>query len=182
MTPGELRSIRPSEIPTDGCVRILGLDPGLASTGWGVLDVYRGRIEYVAHGCVSTAPSDPLEQRLLAIHRKLQDILELYKPAEGAMESLYFAKNVTSALSVSEAKGVLRLTCVLAGLALTEYGPGAIKQAIVGRGRADKAQVQEFVRIVLGLPDLPRPDHAADALAAAICHAHSRWLGKIRQG
>lgn len=92
------------------------------------------------------------------------------------MEALYFAKNVTSALTVSEAKGVLRLTCRLAGLSLVEYGPGAIKQSLVGRGRAEKAQVQEFVRMILGLPEIPRPDHAADALAAAVCHAHNRWF------
>lgn len=93
-----------------------------------------------------------------------------------AMEALYFAKNVTSALSVSEAKGVLRLTCRLAGLAVVEYGPGAIKQSLVGQGRADKTQVQEFVRMFLRLPEVPRPDHAADALAAAVCHAHNRWF------
>jgi crossover junction endodeoxyribonuclease RuvC len=92
------------------------------------------------------------------------------------MEALYFAKNVTSALSVSEAKGVLRLTCRQAGLSVVEYGPGAIKQSLVGRGRAEKPQVQEFVRMFLGLPDIPRPDHAADALAAAVCHAHNRWF------
>ena len=92
------------------------------------------------------------------------------------MEALYFAKNVTSALSVSEAKGVLRLTCRLSGLAVVEYGPGAIKQALVGRGRAEKSQVQEFVRMFLGLSDIPKPDHAADALAAAVCHAHNRWF------
>lgn len=92
------------------------------------------------------------------------------------MEALYFAKNVTSALSVSEAKGVLRLTCRQAGLAVVEYGPGAIKQSLVGRGRAEKAQVQEYVRMFLGLSEIPRPDHAADALAAAVCHAHNRWF------
>lgn len=117
-----------------------------------------------------------MKDRLLAIHERLKAILREYEPEEGAMEALYFAKNVTSALSVAEAKGVLRLTCGLEGLDLVEYGPGAIKQALVGRGRADKAQVQEFVRLVLGLPEIPRPDHAADALAAAVCHAHSRWL------
>lgn len=90
------------------------------------------------------------------------------------MEALYFAKNVTSALAVSEAKGVLRLTCRQAGLAVVEYGPGAIKQSLVGRGRAEKSQVQEYVRMFLGLPEIPRPDHAADALAAAVCHAHTR--------
>jgi len=121
-----------------------------------------------------------LEKRLLHIHENIHEILDLYKPEEGAMEALYFAKNVTSALSVAEAKGVLRLTCVLEGLTLTEYGPGAIKQALVGQGRADKAQVQEFVRMVLALPEIPRPDHAADALAAAVCHAHSRWLKQLK--
>ena len=156
-------------------MRVLGLDPGLASTGWGILDAGPGRIFHVAHGCVSTPSSSSMEERLLSIHEKIRDLLSLYAPSEGAMETLFFAKNVTSALAVSEAKGVLRLTCRQAGLTLVEYGPGAIKQALVGHGRADKAQVQEFVRLVLGLSEIPRPDHAADALAAAICHAHSRW-------
>jgi len=118
----------------------------------------------------------PLEDRLFHIHEKIREILALYSPIEGAMEALYFAKNVSSALVVSEAKGVLRLTCRQVGVILTEYGPGAIKQSLVGQGRADKAQVQEFVRLVLGLPEIPRPDHAADALAAAVCHAHNRWF------
>jgi len=157
-------------------VRVLGLDPGLASTGWGVLDACPGRILYVAHGCITTHSSMPMGDRLLHIHEKLREILDLYRPVEGAMEALYFAKNVTSALAVSEAKGVLRLSCRQSGVVLAEYGPGAIKQSLAGQGRADKAQVQEFVRLVLGLPEIPRPDHAADALAAAVCHAHNRWF------
>ena len=169
----------PAETPKDGKTRILGLDPGLASTGWGVLEASADRVRYIAHGCIRTSSSDALEKRLLTIHLSLREILDTYMPNEGAMESLYFSKNVTSAISVAEAKGVLRLTCVLAGLTLTEYGPGAIKQALVGRGRAEKAQVQEFVRLVLGLSEIPRPDHSADALAAAVCHAHSRWLRKV---
>lgn len=128
---------------------------------------------------MTTTASTSLEDRLLQIYDKTREILLQYRPDEGAMEALYFARNVTSALSVSEAKGVLRLACRQTGLALVEYGPGAIKQSLVGQGRAEKSQVQDFVRLMLALPEIPRPDHAADALAAAICHAHSRWLRQL---
>lgn len=101
-------------------------------------------------------------------------MLEEFRPDEGAMEALYFSKNVTSALVVAEAKGVLRLACGDHGLALVEYRPDELKKSLVGSARADKADMQKFVALVLGLPEAPKPDHAADALAAAVCHCHAR--------
>ncbi|HSV55584.1 MAG TPA: crossover junction endodeoxyribonuclease RuvC [Magnetospirillaceae bacterium] len=157
-----------------GAVRILGLDPGLASTGWGVVDAGPDHLYYLAHGCIITSASNLMEDRLLRIYERILEIAAFYRPSECAIEVLYFAKNVTSALAVSEARGVMRLACRQSGMSVSEYGPSAIKQALVGRGRADKAQVQEFARILLGLAVIPRPEHAADALAAAVCHAHSR--------
>lgn len=130
------------------------------------------RLAYVAHGCISTKASLPRPERLLLIYRSLRAVLDEYAPSEAGMESLYFAKNVSSALPVAEARGVLCLALAERGLDLREYDPSAIKKAVVGTGAADKGQVQEMVRILLGLAEVPRPDHAADALGAAVCRAH----------
>ena len=153
--------------------RILGIDPGLASVGWGLVEARRGRLACLAYGCITTDKDDPIGDRLLAISTEVSGLIEEWKPAEGAMESLYFWKNVTSALPVAEAKGVIRLAFASRSIGLGEFSPTAIKQAVSGSARADKGQVQEMVRLLLGLKDVPRPDHAADALAAAICRAHN---------
>lgn len=159
--------------------RIIGVDPGLAATGWGVIDVVGPRLVYVAHGCVNTVPTSGHGDRLLAIYRAINEILEQYQPREAGMELLYFAKNVSSALPVAEARGVLTMALAERGIPLGEYQPNAIKQAVVGSGGAAKAQVQEMVRLLLGLPTIPRPDHAADALGAAVCRAHDLDLGRF---
>ncbi len=112
------------------------------------------------------------EQRLHQIHLELAALIALWQPQHASIEALFFTKNVSSALPVAHARGVLMLSCAMAGLAVSEYSPPQIKQAVVGNGRADKNQVQEMVRLILGLPAIPKPDHAADALAAAICHSH----------
>lgn len=156
--------------------RILGIDPGLANSGWGVVDVKGNRLTYVAHGSIKTAAGIPSPVRLKEIFDKLTEIIQLYLPTEAGMETLYFAKNVKSALPVAEARGVLSLCVVQSGLKLAEYTPLQIKQAVVGNGRADKNQVQQMVKLILGLGQIPKPDHAADALAAAICHVHMRGL------
>lgn len=153
---------------------ILGLDPGLADTGYGIVCARDNMIHHMAHGCISTRASLPLEQRLHRIYQELVAIITEYRPVEASMESLFFSKNTSSAMPVAHARGVLMLACSLHGIPVREYGPGEIKNAVVGSGRADKAQVQQMVRMLLGLSDIPRPDHAADALAAAICHAHNR--------
>jgi crossover junction endodeoxyribonuclease RuvC len=155
---------------------ILGIDPGLASMGWGIVREEGSALRYVAHGCIRTPSSETSGSRLQLIARALENIIEIYGPSEAGIESLYFAKNATSAMPVAEAMGVALLTLFDAGLKVVEYSPGIIKQRIVGSARAEKAQVQELVRILLGLPSAPEPDHASDALAAAICHAHSRVL------
>jgi crossover junction endodeoxyribonuclease RuvC len=148
------------------------VDPGLASSGWGVLEFDNQRLRYIAHGCIETTADCPRAERLFFIYRQFCSVLEAYNPAESAVETLYFGRNVTSAIAVAEARGVLSLALAQRGLVVGEYTPNTIKQAVIGGGKADKRQIQEMVRLLLGLDDIPRPDHAADALAAAICCAH----------
>ena len=152
--------------------RIIGVDPGLASTGWGVVDFSNGRLRCIAHGCIETTADMPRGERLAFIYQSFVKILRTHKPAEAAIENLYFGKNISSAMAVAEARGVLLLTMTNHGLPVRELTPHAIKKAVVGVSRAEKNQIQEMVRLILGLSESPKPDHAADALAAAICAAH----------
>ena len=152
--------------------RILGIDPGLASVGWGIVESRAGRMACIGYGCITTDKDKPIGERLLAIYSGVSGLIEDWKPAMAAMESLFFWRNVTSALPVAEAKGVIHLAFAGAGVELVEYSPTAIKQAVSGSAQAEKEQVQEMVRLLLGLASIPRPDHAADALAAAICRAN----------
>ncbi|MFZ4617247.1 MAG: crossover junction endodeoxyribonuclease RuvC [Rectinemataceae bacterium] len=153
--------------------RILGIDPGLASIGWGIIEVGDGRLHHCAHGVIETDKDESMGARLLAISNGIAGLLSEWKPASVGMETLFFWKNVTSAFPVAEARGAIRLTIAREGIELFDFSPTAIKQAVVGTSRADKNQVQEMVKLLLGLPGKPKPDHAADALAAAICLWHS---------
>ncbi|MEI6875838.1 MAG: crossover junction endodeoxyribonuclease RuvC [Spirochaetota bacterium] len=153
-------------------LRILGIDPGLASMGWGVVEAREGRLHHLGHGCLVTSKDEALGDRLFTISSGIEELIANWKPGLAGMESLFFWKNVSSALPVAEARGVIRLAFVRAGIDLADFSPTAIKQAVVGSSRADKEQVQAMVKLLLGLPDLPKPDHAADALAAAICRWH----------
>jgi crossover junction endodeoxyribonuclease RuvC len=152
--------------------RIIGIDPGLASTGWGLVEYDQSRIQYLAHGCIETEAALPRAQRLFFIYRQINTVLDTYSPGEAAMETLYFGKNVSSAIAVAEARGVLTLAMAERNLPLAEFTPHEIKQAVVGVRKADKEQVQNMVALILGLPVIPKPNHAADALGAAICAAH----------
>ena len=165
---------RNSSLAEKSIVRIIGVDPGLASTGWGVLDHFEGKLRYVAHGCIETHPDMPRGDRLTLIHRSFLKVLKTHKPSEAAMENLYFGKNVTSAMAVAEARGVLLMTLASLGIPVKELTPNSIKKAVVGVTRAEKGQIQEMVKFLLGLPQIPKPDHAADALGAAICAAYGR--------
>lgn len=153
-------------------IRILGLDPGLADTGYGIITVAGNSLRHLHHGFIRTPASLPLENRLHQIFLALQVIIQEWQPVQAGIESLFFTKNISSAMPVAHARGVIMLCCAMAGLPVQEYSPPQIKQAVVGSGRAEKLQVQEMVRLILGLSAIPKPDHAADALAAAICHAH----------
>jgi len=153
-------------------VIILGIDPGLANTGWGVIEVTGSRFRCLAYGCITTEGSTPLAARLSVIHEGLNSVVTRYRPGECAVENIYFSNNAKTAFATGQARGVALLSAC--ELPVGEYGPGEIKLAVVGAGDADKRQVQYMVRIVLGLAEEPKPDHAADALAAAICHANMR--------
>ncbi len=149
----------------------MGLDPGTASTGYGVIAVNGNRFRALAYGVVETDSSLHTEQRLDRIFGELEALLAQHKPSATAVESLYFNTNVQTALAVGQAKGVALLACARAGCEVFEYTPQQVKQAVVGYGKASKEKVMEMTRVLLGLQEIPRPDHAADALAVAICHA-----------
>lgn len=157
-------------------LRIIGVDPGLASSGWGVLEYAGQRTRYLAHGCIETLASQNHAERLLAIYNEIHAALDVWRPDEAAVEVLFFARNAKSAIPVAESRGVLCMALAQAGLPVREFTPNEIKKAVSGVSTADKRQVQEMVRMILGLDDIPRPDHAADALAAAICAANSRIM------
>jgi crossover junction endodeoxyribonuclease RuvC len=155
-------------------VVILGIDPGLANTGWGVVERDGSKLKCVAYGCITTGAREELAQRLLRIHDGVREAIVRYEPTECAVESVFFGSNAKSAFATGQARGVALLATADARLVLGDYSPVQIKNAVVGSGVADKAQVQYMVRVMLGLDHEPKPDHAADALAAAITHAHLR--------
>ena len=158
--------------------RILGIDPGLASTGWGVLDNSGGDVRYAAHGIIETKAGTPRAQRLFFILQSIQSIIDKYKPAEAAIETLYFGKNISSAIPVAEARGVISAAIAEKGIPLLELTPNTIKLGVTGNAKASKKQMQEMVKIILNLEEIPKPDHAADALGAAICAANNCVLEK----
>lgn len=149
-------------------MRIIGIDPGTGILGFGVIDAHAGKTKLVTAGVITTPAHTPLADRLEEIYLELTSIIAETKPELMAIEQLFFAKNVTTAMSVAHARGVAMLTGKQAKLRIEEYTPLQIKQSLTGYGKADKKQVQEMVRIQLGLKDVPKPDDCADALAAAI--------------
>lgn len=154
-------------------MRILGIDPGIAIVGFGLIDKNGSKLTPVQYGCIQTeAHTDPGE-RLKKVYDAMRELIAKYKPDAVAFEKLFFNRNVTTAFAVSQARGVLMLAAVQEGLPLGEYTPLQVKQAIVGYGKAEKRQVQEMTRMFLNLPSIPKPDDVADALAVAVCHAHS---------
>jgi crossover junction endodeoxyribonuclease RuvC len=153
-------------------MRVLGIDPGTGILGFGVIDVdKKGNVQLVDAGVIRTPVKEDDAVRLLTIYEELSDIIAQNKPAAMSVEKLFFARNVTTAITVAQARGVVLLCGQQAGLELHEYTPMQIKQAITGYGRADKKQMQEMVRVLLGLKEVPKPDDAADALAAALTYA-----------
>lgn len=152
----------------------LGIDPGTARIGYGLVrELNDGSLLAVDYGVITTPAKTPMPDRLLKIHDDLSSIIDTYEPDCVAVEELFFAKNVTTAITVAQGRGVILLTLAKAGLTITEYKPNHIKQSITGYGGADKTQMQEMVRMLLGLEDIPKPDDAADGLAIAITDIHS---------
>ena len=152
---------------------ILGIDPGLAHTGWGIIEERRGEVRCRAYGCIETSAGSPLAVRLSHIARDLKGVVERYRPDTAAIESIYFGANVRSAIPTAHARGAALVALSECALEIGEYTPMQIKQAVVGYGLADKHQVMDMTRRLLKLRSIPRPDDAADALAIAMCHARS---------
>ena len=152
---------------------ILGIDPGLATMGWGVIETDGSRHRLIQYGTLGTPPGQSFPVRLRAIDSGVQELLNIYKPDDIAFVELFFARNVTTALSVGAARGVALVACSRYTDNLYEYTPMQIKQAVVGYGKADKHQVQTMVKILLNMQEIARPDDAADALAIALCHSRS---------
>jgi len=151
---------------------IIGIDPGLARMGYGVIAVNNRRPEAVCYGCIESGKDQSTPERLLHIYTEITAIIEKFPPDHIAVEKLFFSKNITSAMSVSEARGVILLLAEQHQIPVTEYTPNQIKQAITDSGRADKRQMQEMIMRLLQLSEFPKPDDAADALSIALCHIH----------
>jgi crossover junction endodeoxyribonuclease RuvC len=156
---------------------ILGIDPGLANTGWGVIEQTGSRRRALAYGCVTTEADDDIAIRLKRIHDDVAAVIERYRPSELGIEVVYFGSNAKSALATGQARGAALVAVAARGLVVGEYSPTRVKQVVVGEGHAEKRQVQYMVRALLTLDHEPTPDHAADALAVALCHAQLRRLG-----
>jgi crossover junction endodeoxyribonuclease RuvC len=164
-------------------VLVLGIDPGTAITGYGLVREDEQGLALVACGTINTPAGEPLSLCVQMIYRGLAAIIEQYQPDQGAVEELFFSRNARTALAVGHARGVALLVLADAGVPLFEYKPLEVKQAITGYGAADKRQVQEMVRMLLNLDSIPRPDDAADAAAVAVCHIHSaRMRALIGEG
>ncbi len=154
-------------------MRILGIDPGLAIVGWGVVDYAGSRFRTVAYGSIQTPAGMRTEERLASIFDGMNELLDKYHPDEMAVEELFFNTNITTGIRVAEARGVILTAAEKKGIRMQEYTPLQVKQSVVGYGRAEKKQVITMVTMLLGLKEAPKPDDTADALAIAICHAHS---------
>lgn len=154
-------------------MRILGIDPGYAILGYGIVDIVGNKFSVVDYGAITTDPSMDMPSRLVKLFDGLTELISAFKPDEASIEELFFNSNAKTAILVGEARGVAALACAKGNLKINEYTPLQIKQALVGYGRADKTQVQFMVKTMLNLKEVPKPDDTADALAAAICHGHS---------
>lgn len=159
---------------------ILGVDPGTAITGYGVVESDGDALQMIASGAITTPSDWELPRRLQHIHAELAALIARYQPTDAVVEKLFFSKNVRTALSVGQARGVALLAAAQASLAIHEYTPLQIKQAVVGYGRAEKMQIQQMIKVLLQLDHIPQPDDAADALAIAICHAHSAKFERMK--
>ncbi len=152
---------------------VLGIDPGTARLGYGLVERQGSALTMLDYGCLETINDRPLSQRLLIIHEGIDDLIRTYRPEAVGVERLFFNKNVQTAMAVGQARGVVLLVAAQHGLPVLEYGPHEVKLAVTGYGRAPKDQVQRMVQLVLSMEHLPKPDDAADALAVAVCTAHA---------
>lgn len=160
-------------------MRVLGIDPGTAIVGWGILDVEGSRFQHLASGHIATKSTLTISERISEISHDLREIILRYTPNEASVEKIFFFKNQKTIISVSEARGAILLTLETLGIKLFEYTPLQVKQSLTGYGRADKKQMQAMVKTILKLSSTPKPDDVADALALAICHTNSRSYRSI---
>lgn len=163
----------------DPVERILGIDPGLQSVGWGLIDSQNRQAVLVQYGVITTSAKHPFSQRLKTIYEGIEEIIRLYQPDRMVYEQVIYCQNISIALSLGQARGAIIVAGARLDLPMTEYTPTEIKNAIVGRGRATKEQVQKMVQLLLHLDELPQPDHAADALAAALTYVHAKKLNEL---
>jgi crossover junction endodeoxyribonuclease RuvC len=163
-------------------MRIIGIDPGIAIVGFGIVDKRGNQLQAVQYGSIQTEAGLPVPLRLRQVFEAVQSLLETYKPDEMAVEKLFFNKNVTTAFTVGQARGVILLAAELAGIPVHEYTPMQVKQAVTGYGSAEKKQIQELTRLLLRLKQVPKPDDVADALGIAITHAQFRTFISISEG
>lgn len=160
-------------------MRVIGIDPGTATTGYGVVEEQAGRELLVAYGVISTPSGMDMPLRLLTIHREINGLLEQYRPEAVAVEEIFHHKNARTVVTVAQSRGVILMTAAAAGIDIAEYTPLQVKQAVVGYGQAEKKQIQLMVQKILHMKELPRPDDAADGLALALCHLHSYRIGRM---
>lgn len=160
-------------------MRVLGVDPGIAITGYGLVEETKEGLAVIDFGAILTSSVDSQGRRLQIIHDKLNELILLHKPESGAVEKLFYQKNLTTAIGVSQARGVILLAMTENNLPIGEYSPREVKQSITGYGGAQKMQIQQMVKAILGLPEIPTPDDAADALSVAICHLHSHRIQNL---
>jgi len=158
---------------------IMGIDPGFAITGYGIVKYQGNRFSVIDYGVVTTEAGIPLPKRLLLLSNRLEEIIEKHNPSAISIEELFFNKNIKTALNVGHGRGVALVTAAKSGIEVFEYTPLQVKQSVVGYGRAEKAQIQQMVKVILNLQAIPKPDDAADALAVAICHGHSHKMSGI---
>lgn len=163
-------------------MRVLGIDPGTVTLGYGVIEEREGELALVDYGALTTSPKMPLTQRLHALYLGLLEVLARYQPSVAAIEEPFVAKNPRSALAVGQAMGMAIVAATGKGISIYQYTPTQVKQAAASYGRSSKEQVQEMVRIQLGLPSIPQPSDAADALAVAVCHIREMHLARVLRG
>lgn len=162
---------------------ILGIDPGYAIVGWGIIDYTANRFSVIDYGAVTTEAGTPFNRRLETVYDGVEEIIKKYRPEALAIEKLFYNTNAKTVIDVAQARGVINLSAVKNGVEIFEYTPLQVKQSVVGYGRAEKKQVQEMTRVILKLQKIPKPDDTADALAMAICHAHASGslMGKLNK-
>lgn len=161
-------------------MKILGIDPGTATTGWAVLEEIKGKVTPLAYGHISTSPKNSVSDRLKEVADDIEKIIKRYKPQEAAVEDIFFFKNVKTAVKVSQSRGAMLLTLENKNVKIFNYTPLQVKQALTGYGRAEKKQIQIMVKNILKLKSIPKPDDTADAIAIALCHLNSRKLNNIK--